>query len=331
VVYQPVLEHLSGRRFPHFERANAFSERLLKRPADRHNFADRLHLSPENGIRARKLFELPPRNLDDHVIERRLETGGRLPCNVVANFVETIADRELRGNLGDRKSRCLRCQRRRSRHARVHLDNDHSPVRWINRELNVRSSGIDADLPQASQGGVAHHLILAIRQRLRGSHRDRVARMHAHRIEILDRANDDGVVGEIAHHLQFVFFPAEDALLDQRLVNRREIETALEYLFQFFAVICDASAAATQREARTKDHRIAVLCRELDPGFNRVHKLRVRHIEADLAHRIFEQQTVFGFLDRLDIRSDQLDAVFVENARLGEIHGQIQSGLPADS
>ncbi len=60
-----------------------------------------------------------------------------------------------------------------------------------------------------------------------------------------------------------------------------------------------------------------------------VHQLRLRHFQADLAHRILEQQTVFGFLDRFDLGADQLDAVLVQHARFGQIDRQIQSGLAA--
>ena len=66
------------------------------------------------------------------------------------------------------------------------------------------------------------------------------------------------------------------------------------------------------------------------PPLDRSHQLRLRQIQADLPHRIFEQQPVFGLLDRVQLRADQLHAVLVEHARLGQRHRKIQSGLPAD-
>ena len=56
----------------------------------------------------------------------------------------------------------------------------------------------------------------------------------------------------------------------------------------------------------------------------------MRQIEADLAHRVFEQQAVFGFLDGIDFRADQLHAVLIEHARFGQRDRKIQAGLPAD-
>ena len=102
------------------------------------------------------------------------------------------------------------------------------PFCRIDRELDVRSAGIDADLAQAAQRGVAHHLIFAIGERLRGRDGDGIAGVHAHRIEVFDGADDDGVVGQIAHDLQLEFLPAQHAFFDQHLVHGREIESALQ-------------------------------------------------------------------------------------------------------
>ena len=39
-----------------------------------------------------------------------------------------------------------------------------------------------------------------------------------------------------------------------------------------------------------------------------------RHLDADLLHRVAEQQAILGHLDRVDLRADQLDAVRLEHA-----------------
>ena len=72
--------------------------------------------------------------------------------------------------------------------------------------------------------------------------------MHAHGIEILDGADDDHVIGEITHHLQFVLLPSQHRFLNQHLMHRRKIEAAGQNLQQFFAVIGDAPAGAAQGE-----------------------------------------------------------------------------------
>ena len=59
-------------------------------------------------------------------------------------------------------------------------------------------------------------------------------------------------------------------------------------------------------------------------------ELRLRRLEADLAHRVFEEQAVFGLLDGVDLGADQFHAVLIEHAVLGQFHGEIQAGLAAD-
>src|SRR5215469_5331645 len=113
-------------------------------------------------------------------------------------------------------------------------------------ELNIRSAGFDADLPDHGNGRVAHGLVLAVGERLRRSDGDRVARMHAHGIEVLNRADDDDVVFEVAHDLELVLFPAEHGFFNQRLVNWGEIEAAGEHFEQLFAVVGLAPARTAE-------------------------------------------------------------------------------------
>ena len=56
----------------------------------------------------------------------------------------------------------------------------------------------------------------------------------------------------------------------------------------------------------------------------------LRHVEADRPHRVLEELAVFGDLDRLDRRADQLDAVLLEDAGLGQVDREVERGLAAD-
>ena len=53
-------------------------------------------------------------------------------------------------------------------------------------------------------------------------------------------------------------------------------------------------------------------------------------LDADLFHRVAEQQAIFAKLDGVDVRADQLDAVLVEHAGVVQRDGEIQRGLSAD-
>ena len=77
---------------------------------------------------------------------------------------------------------------------------------------------------------------------------DRIAGMHAHRIEVLDRADDDAVVALVAHHLHLEFFPAQHRFLDQHLAGRRGVDAALDDLDELGLVVGDAAAGAAERE-----------------------------------------------------------------------------------
>ena len=209
------------------ERPDALHERFLEGAADGHHLAHRLHLRRQRAIGLRELLEVPARDLDDDVVDRRLEGRRREARDVVRDLVEVVAERELRGDLRDREPGRLRRQRRRPRHARVHLDDDHPAVRRVHGELDVRSARLDADRPDDPARRVAHPLVFLVGQRQRRRHGDAVAGVHAHRVDVLDRADDDEVVGDVAHHLELELLPADDRLLDQDLVHRAHLEAAL--------------------------------------------------------------------------------------------------------
>ena len=59
--------------------------------------------------------------------------------------------------------------------------------------------------------------------------------------------------------LKFVFLPAQHALLEQALVDGREVEAAGEDFHELLAVVRDAAAGTAEREAGTDEHRKAEL------------------------------------------------------------------------
>ncbi len=204
-----------------FQAAQGFLERFLEGAAHRHHFTDRFHLGGQVLVGGREFLEGEARDLGDDVVDRRFKTGrGRAAGDLVAQFVEREADRELGRDLGDREAGGLRGQRRRTRHARVHLDDDHAAVFRIDRELHVRTAGVDADLAQHVDRRVAHDLVFLVGQGLRRRHGDRVAGVHAHRIQVFDRADDDAVVVLVANDFHLVLFPAQERLFDQQLIGR---------------------------------------------------------------------------------------------------------------
>ena len=98
------------------EAAQRLLQRFLERAADRHHFADRLHLRGQPVVGLLELLEREARHLGDDVIDRRLERRRHEVAvvgagDVVAQLVERIADGELRGDLRDRETGGLRRER----------------------------------------------------------------------------------------------------------------------------------------------------------------------------------------------------------------------------
>ena len=315
---------------PGFQRAQRLLERLLEVAADRHRLTHRFHRRGEHRRAATEFFKGEARHLRDHVVNRGLEAGRCLAGDVVEDLVEGVTHGQACGDLGDREARGLGCQRRRTRHARVHLDHDHIAVGGIDRELDVAAAGIHTDLADDRDRLVTQALVFAVGEGLGGSHGDRVTGVNAHRIKILDRADDHHVVGGVAHHLQLELLPTEQRLLDQDLVHRAGIEAAQADGAEFLGVVSDAAAAAAQGEGGANDagvaadllaHNLSFLEGGGNTGGTDGH--------ADALHRLLEQVAVFGLFDRLQVGADQLNAVLLERAVFGEGHRQVEGGLAA--
>ena len=219
-------------------------------------------------------------------------------------LVQRHSHGQPRRNLRNREAGRFRCQRRTARNARVHLD-DHEPPRLrLDRELNVRSARLHADFANDRRRSVSHPLVFLVRQRLRRRHGDGIARVHAHGIEILDRAHHDEVVAIVAHHFQLEFLPTQHRFFHQRLVHGACIESARDRFCEFLAVVRDRAARPAQRERRPDHNRISQLVGQPQRVRDVVHQRRRRHFEADLPARILEPQPVFGHLDGAKRRPD---------------------------
>ena len=77
--------------------------------------------------------------------------------------------------------------------------------------------------------------------------------MNAHRVEVLDRADDDAIVFLVAHHLHLELFPPQDGFLDQHLVGRRGVQAPLDDVDELFLVVGNAAAGASHGEGGPDD------------------------------------------------------------------------------
>ena len=278
----------------------------------------------------REFFKRKARDLRDHVINAGLERGRRGAAgDFIAQLIEREADGELGGDFCDREAGRFRRQRRRTRHARVHFNDDHAAVVRIDRKLHVRAARVDADLAQHCQRGIAHDLVFLVRQRLRRRDRDRVAGMYAHRVKVFNRADDDAIVFLVAHDFHLVLFPADQRFFNQQLGGRRGFQAALANRLEFFSVVCNAAAGAAHRERWPDDDREAELALHAPGFFQRMRHARTCRAEADLRHRLLEFRAVFRLVDRFRRCANQLALVFFEHAVTMQVERAIERRLAA--
>ena len=306
-----------------------FLKGLFEGSPDGHRLPDRLHLGGQGRIGPGKFLEGKPRDLQHHIVDRRLERSLGHPCDVIGDLIQGIADRELGGDLGDRESGRLRRECRTPRHAWVHLDHHELSGVRVNRKLDVRPSGIDPDLPNNADRRIPHDLILFVRQGHGGSNRNAVARVHPHRIEILDRTDDDDIVLEVPHHLELELFPADDRALDQDLTGGTGRQAPVDDHLELFPIVGDVPTGAPEGEGRPDDGRKADPLHDLHRFLSRPSRSAVGRLETDASHRPLEGFAIFSLVDRLGRGSDQLHIILGEDPLLGQCHGNVQGGLPS--
>ena len=203
-------------------------------------------------------------------------------------------------------------------------------TRGVHGKLHVGAATGHAHPLQDRDGVVAQSLQLVVVEGLARRHGDRVARVHAHGVEVLDGAHDDAVAGDVAHDLHLDLLPTLDGLLDQDLGLGRQRQALLADGEKPVMVVGDASAGAAEREGRADDHGVAPEI--VDTGLallNRVGDAGLSDLEADVLHRGGEKLSVLAGLDGVDVAADDLDTVLLEHACVGKGDGAVKARLAA--
>ena len=140
------------------EAAQRLVERGPERPVDRHHLAGRLHLAAERPVGRGELVEREARQLDDDVVEGRLEGGDGRAGDDVRDLGESPADGDLGGDAGDRVAGRLAGERGRARDPRVDLDDRVLGRVGREGELDV-AAALDAERPDDREGRAAQPLV----------------------------------------------------------------------------------------------------------------------------------------------------------------------------
>jgi hypothetical protein len=310
------------------EAADRLLQRLLVGLADGHDLADGLHLGAELVLHTAELLEGPAGELQHYVVAAGCVLLQRAVAPV-GQFVERHAGGELGRDQRDGKAGGLRGERRGARGAGVDLDHHGTVVGRIVGELHIGTAD-DADLLDDPEG----HLLQTLHH-LRGDCQHRggaegVARMHAHGVDILDRADADHLVPGIAHHLVLEFHPALERLLDQHLARHGERQAAGGDHTQFLHVVDEAAAGAAHRVGRTHHQREADLRGQPLRLVQRAGHARVRRLDSDFRHELLEYLAILAALDGFQVYTDNLDIVLGKDTGLAEGHGHVEPSLPAE-
>ena len=159
------------------------------------------------------------------------------------------------------------------------------------------------------------------------SNGDAVPGVNAHGIKILYGTDDDDIVIEIPHHLQFELFPSEDGLFDQNLSDHAPFKPTGGYLFELFNVIGHSTSRSTEGEAGPNDQGKSDLLRYLEGFFQRIGEPALGEIETDLLHRFLEKVSILSFLNGFILSPDHLNAIFLKDPGFIEGHGDVETGL----
>ena len=166
--------------------------------------------------------------------------------------------------------------------------------------------------------------------------------MHAHRVDVLDRADDDRIVSSVAHHFHLVFFPAKQAFINQDLPHRRRVHPRAAVELVIVAVIGHAAAGAAHGEGRADDRGQADIFQRVERKLHACRKVfltaggngrgddgRLGVFDAQTVHRLAEELAILCHFNGFAFRADHLDVEFLEHAHLFERERGVQPGLTA--
>ena len=316
---------------PDFKAAHTLLQRLLERAANGHHLADRFHLRSQLPVNAGELLKRPAGDLDHHIVDGRFERRHRLLRDVISEFIQPIADRQLCRQFCDWESGRLGCQRAGTGDARVHFNHHYPPRIRIDCKLNVAAAGLHTHRPHHQPGLVPQALVLFVGQGLRRGDGDAVAGVNAHGVEIFDGADNDEIVGAVAHHLQLILFPADQRLFDQDGMHRAFLQPPGHLFVELLRRKDGACAAATQgKTGANEDGEVPDHGREnLACFFERMGNAAEGRFQSGFGHRLLEQVAIFRHLHGAQIGADQFNAVAFEDALLRQGHRQVEAGLAA--
>ena len=154
--------------------------------------------------------------------------------------------------------------------------------------------------------------------------------MHAHGVEVLDRADHDDVVAAVAHELELVLLPPDDRLLEEDLVGGARLEAGARDAQQVRLVVGNPGSGSAHGEGRAHDDRVPQADHRLAAVLDAVADSRARTLCSHVRHDSAEELAILPALNGVDIRTDELHAVALESAGAMQGHRGVESGLASE-
>src|SRR3989344_8350477 len=229
------------------EHSYGFLQHFLETPAYRHDLAHALHLSADAGRRVLEFREVPARELEDKVVERKFKTRRCHTRNRIFYLRQSMSEREFGRDERERISCRLGGECGRARKAGVHFDDPIITRFRMQCVLNVALAD-DTKVPYRLASDLAERVVFLVGEGLRRRDDGRFSRMDTHRVEVFHVAHCYAIVCRVAHDLVLDLFPSVQIFFDKNLWHRTK--KRCKFLRKLRLVPYNAGAFAAKRQSR---------------------------------------------------------------------------------
>jgi hypothetical protein len=153
--------------------------------------------------------------------------------------------------------------------------------------------------------------------------------VHAHRVEVLDRAHHDHVVVAVAHQLELEFLPSVDRFLDQHVGARAFGQPGAGHPVDLLDGPRHPRAQAAHGEAGPHHDRQAELLDRFTDFFHGETHSAAGGFTTHLGDDVLEHLPVLAALNGVEVGADELHAVALQRPVLVQRDRGVQRGLPA--
>ena len=276
------------------------------------NFAGRAHFGAENRVHLRELVEREHCFLGAVMVELLV---------LELQVFELRAEHEAGSEAGHLRVTDLGDERHRAGCTRVGFEDEHlavfNGVLHVHEAANVKGF---SNLPGVILDGREVFLGDGHRRDDAGG----VTGVDTGKFDVFHHGRDVNVF-TVGEGVGFAFESVVEEAVDEERTIRGHAHSLRHVFAEHVFVIDDFHAAAAKHEARADHHRVATDLLDASEGFVDVRgHAAFRHRDAEPVHHLAEQVAVFGDIDGVDARTENLHAF------VGEGAGDVQRGLTTE-